>query len=154
MNADPGLTLDSNILIYAADRDAGIRHDLAQALVTRAAKADCVLTLQALAEFFAVATRKKTVPAASAIAFVNGWQALFRTVSATPATLQAAMAAVRDHRIEFWDAMMWALARECGCRFLLSDDFQSGRTLGGVTFVNPFAPAGLPDEVERLLVSA
>jgi hypothetical protein len=30
-------------------------------------------------------------------------------------------------------------------------DFQSGRTLLGVTFVNPFAPAGLPAEVERLL---
>jgi hypothetical protein len=30
--------------------------------------------------------------ARGAIAFVDGWQALFRTVSATPATLQAAMA--------------------------------------------------------------
>jgi predicted nucleic acid-binding protein len=47
--------------------------------------------------------------------------------------------------------MMWAVAREAGCRYLLSEDFQSGRTLLGVTFVNPFAAAGLPAEVERLL---
>ncbi len=47
--------------------------------------------------------------------------------------------------------MLWAVARAAGCRYLLSEDFQSGRTLGVVTFVNPFGPAGLPVEVERLL---
>ena len=62
-----------------------------------------------------------------------------------------AMRAVDDHRVAFWDAMIWAVAREAGCRYLLSEDFQHGRTLEGVTFVNPFAPAGLPDEVERAL---
>ena len=36
-------------------------------------------------------------------------------------------------------------------RYLLSENFQSGRTLDGVTFVNPFAPDGLPEEVERAL---
>jgi predicted nucleic acid-binding protein len=151
MNAIPRLTLDSNILIYAADRDAGARHDLARALVARAAQAGRVLTLQSLAEFFAVATRKRAVSISGAMAFVRGWQALFESVSATPASLQAAMKAVHDHRIEFWDAMLWAVTREAGCRYLLSDDFQSGRTLGGVTFINPFAPAGLPAEVEHLL---
>ena len=151
MSAGPLLTLDSNILIYAADRDAGARHDLARALVARAAKAGGILTLQALAEFFAVATRRKAVPVASAIAFVDSWQTMFGSVSANPVTLQAAMRAVRDHRIAFWDAMLWAVAQGAGCRYLLSEDFQSGRTLEGVTFVNPFAPAGLPEELARLL---
>jgi predicted nucleic acid-binding protein len=151
MSASPRLTFDSNVLIYAADRQAGPRHDVARRLVARASRANCILTLQALAEFFAVATRKKAVSAASAIAFVNGWQALFASAGATPASMQAAMHAVRDHRIGFWDAMLWAVAREAGCRYLLSEDFQGGQTLGGVTFVNPFGPAGLPSEVERLL---
>jgi predicted nucleic acid-binding protein len=151
MSARPRLTFDSNILIYAADRDAGSRHAAAGRLVARAARADCVLTLQALAEFFAVATRKKGVSTASAMAFVGGWQMVFRTVSATPETLRAAMHAVRDHRIGFWDAMLWAVAREAGCAYLLSENFQSGRALEGVTFVNPLAPGGLPEEVERVL---
>ena len=151
MSASPRLTFDSNILIYAADRDAGSRHEAAQALVARAAYADCVLTLQALAEFFAVATRKKRVSPASAIAFVDGWQMLFRSVGATSETLRAAMHAMGDHRIGFWDAMLWAVARDAGCRYLLSENFQSGRALEGVTFVNPFAPGGLPEEVERAL---
>jgi predicted nucleic acid-binding protein len=151
MSAPPRLTFDSNILIYAADRDAGHRHDLAQALVARAARADCVLSIQALAEFFAVATRKTSVPVTGAIAFIEGWGAMFRNVSATPASLAAAVAAVRDHQISFWDAMLWAVAREAGCRYILSEDFQDGRTLGGVTFVNPFAPQGLPAALERAL---
>lgn len=151
MNAAPRLTFDSNILICAADRDAGHRHDQARALIARAASADCVLSIQALAEFFAVATRKTNVPVAGAIAFVEGWAAMFRNVSATPTSLAAAMVAVRDHQIGFWDAMLWAVAREAGCRYVLSEDFQSGRTLGGVTFVNPFAPHGLPAALERAL---
>lgn len=151
MNAAPRLTFDSNVLIYAADRDAGERHEMAQALVARAARADCVLSIQALAEFFAVATRKASVSVSGAIAFVEGWTAMFRNVGATPTSLAAAMAAVRDHRISFWDAMLWAVAREAGCRYILSEDFQDRRTLGGVTFVNPFAPQGLPAALERAL---
>ena len=34
--------------------------------------------------------------------------------------------------------MLWATARDAGCGLVISEDFQDGRTLGGVTFVNPF----------------
>jgi predicted nucleic acid-binding protein len=88
---------------------------------------------------------------AAVIGFVEGWQALFKNVAATPASLATAMAAVSDHRISFWDAMLWAVAREAGCCYVLSEDFQNGRTLGGVTFVNPFATRGLPAALERAL---
>lgn len=153
MNAAPRLTFDSNILIYAADREGGDRHELARMLVASAARADCVLSVQALAEFFAVATRKTGVSTTAAIALVDGWQAMFKSISATPATLGAAMAAIRDHKLSFWDAMLWAVAREAGCRYILSEDFQSGRTLGGVTFVNPFIPRGLPAPLDRALAT-
>jgi predicted nucleic acid-binding protein len=151
MSAADRLTVDSNVLIYAADREAGTRHEQAMRVMARAAQADCVLTLQALAEFFAVATRKVGVSAADAIVFVEGWQALFECAGATLDTVGMAMRAVDSHRIAFWDAMIWAVAREAGCRYLLGEDFQHGRTLDGVTFVNPFALTGLPDDLERAL---
>jgi predicted nucleic acid-binding protein len=34
--------------------------------------------------------------------------------------------------------MLWATADRVGVRYLLTEDFQDGRVLGGVTFVNPF----------------
>jgi predicted nucleic acid-binding protein len=40
--------------------------------------------------------------------------------------------------MSFWDALLWATADRIGVRHLLTEDFQDGRMLGGVTFVNPF----------------
>ena len=42
--------------------------------------------------------------------------------------------------------MLWATADRIGVRYLLTEDFQDGRVLGGVTFVDPFKP-----DNERLL---
>ena len=44
------LTLDTNILFYAMDRDAGKRHRLAMEIVDRATVVDCVLVLQSLCD--------------------------------------------------------------------------------------------------------
>jgi predicted nucleic acid-binding protein len=34
--------------------------------------------------------------------------------------------------------LLWATADRIGVRYLLSEDYQDGRVLGGVTFVDPF----------------
>ena len=59
--------------------------------------------------------------------------------AATEADLADAIDTHRTYNISFWDAMLWATARRAGCTLLLSEDFQDGRVLGGVTFRNPFA---------------
>ena len=46
--------------------------------------------------------------------------------------------------------MIWAAAKHAGCRILVSEDGQDGRTLGGVTIVNPFAPEPSPLLAEAL----
>ena len=133
-----GVTLDTNILVYALNRDAGERHGIASKLVERAAEIDCVLTLQALAEFFLTVTRKGRMPADDAAAQVDDWQALFVVRTSAQPTLRRAIAAAREHGLAFWDAMLWACAEEAGCTLLISEDFQHGRTLDGLRFHNPF----------------
>jgi predicted nucleic acid-binding protein len=59
-------------------------------------------------------------------------------VAADEACLVDALDAVADHDWSFWNAMIWATAKRAGCRLLISEDGQDGRTLGGVTIVNPF----------------
>ena len=132
------VTLDTNILVYALDRDAGERHATARELVERAVGWDCVLMLQALAEFFWAVTRKDKMPASDAAAQVKDWQLLFAVHAATPSTLDRAIAGVKDHGLAFWDAMLWACACEASCGLLLSEDLQHGRVLRGVRFHNPF----------------
>ena len=131
-------SLDTNILVYAVDRDAGVRHKLSRALVGRAARSDCVLAAQALAEFFHATTRKGLLAPAAASALVRDWLDVFHVTSADTVALVEAMDAVGEHRLSFWEAMLWATARQSGCSAILSEDMQDGRRLGGVEFFNPF----------------
>ena len=132
-------SLDTNILVYAVDVDAGERHERSKELMVQAARRDCVLTVQALAEFFHVTTRKNLLELSRASAFVRDWLDVFQVVAADDTALVRAMDAVEAHRLSFWDAMLWATARRTGCAAILSEDMQDGRRLSGVTFVNPFA---------------
>lgn len=135
------LTLDSNLLIYAIDLDAGPRHRQAFEIVERALLADCVLALQCLAEFFYVTTRKEKLTVLEAASFVADWRGAVPLCGATAQALDDAIEAHRRHRLAFWDAMLWATVQQAGCSLLLTENFQDGRRLGAVTFVDPFAPA-------------
>ena len=131
-------TLDTNLLVYAAQRDDR-RHAAASEIVHRAAAADCVQTLQSLGECFNVLRRKTTLSVADACATIRDYRAVFENlVSAAPEDLDSALAANERHGLQFWDAMLWATARRAGCRLILTEDFQDGRNLEGVTFVDPF----------------
>ena len=77
------LTLDTNILFYAMDRDAGKRHKLAMEIVDRASVFDCVLILQSLCEFYSAVTGKGNMPPKEAEAQINDWMQLFPVASAS-----------------------------------------------------------------------
>jgi predicted nucleic acid-binding protein len=132
-------SLDTNILVCAVDRDAGERHERSRDLMGQAAQRDCVLTLQTLTEFFHATTRKNLLEPARASAFVRDWLNVFHVISADDTALVEAMDAVEEHRLSFWDAMLWATTRQIGCAAILSEDMQDGRRLSGVEFINPFA---------------
>lgn len=132
-------TLDTNILIYAVDSAGGEKHKAANRLIQRAAGKDCTLTVQALGEFFHAATRKGKASVKQAQAFTQVWQRVFTVTASGQATLNEAVEFVRDHGISFWDAMLWATAKQAGCAFILSEDLQHGHSLGGVEILNPFA---------------
>lgn len=132
-------SLDTNVLVYAVDRDAGKHHEQSKELIGHAAQCDCVLTTQVLAEFFHVTTRKKLLEPSHASAFVHDWLEVFQVFSADYTALVNAMDAVNDHWLSFWDAMLWATALQSGCSAILSEDMQDGRRLNGVEFINPFS---------------
>lgn len=143
-------TLDTNVLVYAVDRSAGERHERALEITRRARGRDAVLTLQALAELFRNLSRPRFgLSPERATAIVDDWRMALPVVAADEICLGDAMSAVADHRLSFWDSMMWATARRHGCRLMLTEDGQSGRVLGGVTFIDPFVK-----ESSRLLSQA
>ena len=137
-------TLDTNILVYALERQNDAKHRAARDLVRQARTRDCVITLQTLGELFRTLTRKVRMPPAEAVAAVHDWRSAVPIVAADEACLTDARDAAVGHHLSFWDAMLWATAKHAGCRVLLSEDGDDGRTLGGVTLVNPFASARSP----------
>ncbi len=51
----------------------------------------------------------------------------------------AALHARDRWQLEYYDAQIWATAALNDVPVVLSEDFSSGTTLGGVTFIDPFA---------------
>jgi predicted nucleic acid-binding protein len=136
------ISFDTNLLVYAADRDASHRHRAAGALIERAIHfGRCVQTLQSFAEFYNVATRKKGIAPALATEFVTGWQRVVPVEPASMADLERAMRGVAEHGLSFWDALIWATVWRAGVHVLVSEDFQDGRAIEGVRIANPFVAA-------------
>jgi predicted nucleic acid-binding protein len=145
-------TLDSNILVYSADRAAGERHALAIAIVARSARVGGVLTIQSLSEFYVVATRKRLTERPRAAALVGSWLAAFSCVAVSANAVRAALTHAVAGRASYWDALLIATAAEAGCSVILTEGMADGTTLGGVEIHNPFDPGGgLTPRTRRLL---
>ncbi len=138
------ISFDTNVLVYATAALADDRVSRAQDLLARAMRATTattsILLLQSLAEFSHVAIRKARIPANSVKTTIEAWLAVLPVQSADDSDLLRALEAVQAHRLPFWDAMLWASAQRAGVRHMLSEDFQDGFDLHGVTFINPFNP--------------
>ena len=132
------LTLDTNILIYAIDRDSKKKHERAKSLIDQAINLDCALTLQALCEFYSAATRKKYATHEEVSSFIKELMVIFPIITSSRKTLPVALKAIEGHNLSFWDSLLWATAKENGCSLIITEDFQDNFLLGGVKMKNPF----------------
>jgi predicted nucleic acid-binding protein len=144
-------SLDTNVLVYAVNRAAGERHARALEILDRAVRRDCVLTLQALAEFFHATTRKGVAARTEAAAQLRDWATAFPIVSADSGALWMALELAVDGRLSLWDALLLATAERHACEIVLSEDMQDGARFGTVTILDPFAGEVLPARVAELL---
>ena len=133
--------VDTNVLIYAHDVDAGRKHDVAKAVLRDLwAERAGVLSTQVLQEFYVNATRKlkralKRQEARSVVETYAAWC----VDSITPADVSAAFQIEDRARIGFWDALILAVAIRSGARRVLSEDLNAGQKIAGLTIQNPFA---------------
>ena len=140
---DPArFTLDTNILVYCIDSAAGVRREMARQVVEAAVRRDCRLTVQAISEFYAAATRKGMMPRNEAAAQASDWLDLFPTLAASPSAVRTALITAAGGRAAYWDALLLATAAEGGCSAVLTEDMADGATLDGVRVVNPFGSKG------------
>ena len=136
------IAVDTNILVYATDSLAGDKHAVAKSLLTTAMAARrLMLPLQVLGEFSHVAVRKAEQTPAAAAEFVMAWSAIAQVEAYRLDDVRSALRARMEHDLPFWDALIWAVCERTGITTLLTEDFQDGRALGSVRFLDPFKPA-------------
>jgi predicted nucleic acid-binding protein len=133
------VAFDTNLLAYAEGLDDQRRARTALDVIARVPPALAVIPVQVLGELYRVLTRKAGFAPERARAAIHSWQDGFPIFATGPEALQSAMDLSAEHRLSFWDALIFSVAAEAGCRLLLTEDLQDGFTWRGVTAVNPFA---------------
>lgn len=134
---DESVFVDTNILVYAHDRDAGNKQAAAkealESLWNRAAPPS--ISVQVLQEFH-VTLVKKGVPLATSRRTVENYLA-WNVIESTRSLFARGMDEQAKWQLSFWDGAILAAARLAGARFLWSEDFNIGQDYGGVIAVNP-----------------
>jgi len=140
MNAGklPRTFLDTNILVYAEDLKNAIKQKKAVHLILEHRRQRSgVVSLQVLQEFFVTVTKKLKLDAGIARYKVE-FHSKFDIAEPSVADILAAIDLHRLYRVSYWDALVLRMAKQAGCRVLLSEDLQHGQVVDGVQIVNPF----------------
>ncbi len=130
--------LDTNILVYAYDRDTPEKRSIAIMIVEQGWQelGATAVSVQVLQELY-VNLERRGVPhdeAAQTIEDFRPWP----VVENTQPLLHAAIAGQARWKISFWDALIVAAAHATGAQELLTEDLNHGQDYGGVRAINPF----------------
>lgn len=130
--------IDTNILVYAYDVDAGTRHKKAKAIVMEAWQAPKFpwISVQVLQELLA-ALRKGGIQLRQACKLVSP-HTHWRVIETDVALFRSGMDESIRWQLSHWDGLILAAARRAGVKTLLSEDFNTGQDYGGIRAVNPF----------------
>lgn len=132
--------VDTNVLIYAHDRDAGQKCETAKTVLRELwSEREGVLSMQVLQEFYVNVTRKIASPLAKATAraIVESYRSW--CIQTTVEEIATAFRIEDEAQLGFWDALIIASASKSGAARLISEDLNAGQTMLGVRVENPFA---------------
>jgi predicted nucleic acid-binding protein len=133
--------VDTNVLLYAHDVDAGRKHEIARGLLQDLWQERAgLLSTQVLQEFYVNVTRKIRTPLSPAVArgVIHSYGTWCVSGIGVP-DIAAAFQIEDEARIGFWDALIVAVAARSGASRLLTEDLNAGRMIAGILIDNPFA---------------
>jgi predicted nucleic acid-binding protein len=131
--------VDTNILIYAHDADAGAKRERAVETLQELWESHTGrLSVQVLQEFYVNVTRKLVTPLATAKAreVLSAYGAWIREPT-TVTTVRRATDLAEIAQLSFWDALIVAAAEQAGAARLYTEDLNSGQVIAGIAVVNP-----------------
>jgi predicted nucleic acid-binding protein len=132
---------DTNVVVYAYDRNAGLKRDRAKALIEANVRAGTmVLSTQVMLESYNTLQRAALLKREAALAIVEALADEHVVTTDADLVLRAIRLAQR-HQLSHWDGLIVQAALDAGCAALYSEDMQAGMRFGDLEIVNPFADA-------------
>ena len=132
--------VDTNILVYAHDLDAGNKHDQAAEIVSQVWESrNGVLSTQVLQEFYVTLTRKvsSTLSKLEARKLVQKYSHWHLVLNDLSIILQASEIE-ESNNISFWDALIVSAAYSQNVPTILTEDLNHGQIIEGTFIRNPF----------------
>jgi predicted nucleic acid-binding protein len=130
--------VDTNVVLYACDSDAGPRFGRSVELLARLnAERAGVVSIQVLAEFYVNAIRKFRMKSQEAEAIIDdfaGW----RLHRPDHASIIGSIHLQRRYQLAWYDALILNSALETECSILWTEDFQDGQRFGDLVVRNPY----------------
>jgi len=120
--------VDTNILVYAHDRDAGEKCEASRSLLRELWGARCgVISTQVLQEFYVNVTRKigKPISLADARGVLDAYST-WQVESVLPSDVLRASELQQRYRVSFWDALIVVAAAKGGADVLMTEDLNMG----------------------------
>ncbi len=132
---------DTNVVVYAYDRNAGIKRDRAKALIEAHVQSDTfVLSTQVMVESYNTLQRAALLKREAALSIVEAL-ADEHVVTTDAALVLRGIRLSQRHQLSHWDGLIVQAALDAGCTALYSEDMQAGMRFGDLEIVNPFADA-------------
>lgn len=130
--------VDSNVFLYALDeadpkKQQAARNWRAELWKRRRGR----VSFQVLGEFYVNAVRKQPAARDAVRAEVRDLLT-WNPIIADAKLLEQGWKIQDRYQFSYWNALIVAAAKVCGCRYLLTEDLQSGQKLEGIEVVNPF----------------
>ena len=131
--------VDTNILVYAHDRSAGVKRQRAQMLLEQLwDSGKGVLSTQVLQELCINLRRKagNPLPVEEVLRLIreySTWEVVTNTLESVLRALDIEM----RYKTSFWDALILQAAEDAGAAILYSEDLAAGQRYGAIQVVNP-----------------
>jgi predicted nucleic acid-binding protein len=131
--------VDTNILVYAHDRSAGVKHQRAQRLLEQLWDSrQGVLSTQVLQELCINLRRKISRPlSVDEVRLLMRDYATWEVVTNTSESVLQALDIVLRYKTSFWDALILQAAESSGATVLYTEDLATGQRYRAVEVVNP-----------------
>lgn len=131
--------VDTDILVYAHDRSAGVKHLRAQMLLEQLWTSGWgVLSAQVLEELCIQLCHNagKPLPVEEVCLMVRDYST-WDIVTTTPALILEALDVERRQEVPFWDALILETAKRAGVSVLYSENLAKMQRYGAIQIVNP-----------------